>query len=173
MSEWLAVEAIVRQRDKENMAMNLLKVSSESQNGDIPLVGRERSLSNEVFEPDDTLSLGSTDNPGTVQEEEEEDTPFDDPCEEKDTMENNRNKSDEENVENVDSDNSRSKENSVNSVEDEGSDAETMYSKETQRQESKESDTAEAGSHVSSWLCILINVSLWRTYPTSCWDSFT
>lgn len=48
MSEWLAVEAIVRQRDKEAMAMNMLKLSSESQNGEIPLVGRERSLSNEV-----------------------------------------------------------------------------------------------------------------------------
>lgn len=49
MSEWLAVEAIVRQRDKEIMAMNMLKLSSESQNGEIPLVGRERSLSNEVW----------------------------------------------------------------------------------------------------------------------------
>lgn len=49
MSEWLAVEAIVRQRDKEVMAMNMLKLSSESQNGEIPLVGRERSLSNEVW----------------------------------------------------------------------------------------------------------------------------
>lgn len=48
MSEWLAVEAIVRQRDKEIMAMNMAKLSSESQNGEIPLVGRDRSLSNEV-----------------------------------------------------------------------------------------------------------------------------
>jgi hypothetical protein len=29
MSEWLAVEAIVRQKDRENMAMNLAKLSSE------------------------------------------------------------------------------------------------------------------------------------------------
>ncbi|XP_066982127.1 small G protein signaling modulator 1-like isoform X2 [Macrobrachium rosenbergii] len=80
MSEWLAVEAIVRQRDKEIMALNMAKLSSESQNGEIPLVGRDRSLSNEmdnstslsqVFEPD-TLSIGSIDNPGTVQEEDEE-----------------------------------------------------------------------------------------------------
>jgi DNA-directed RNA polymerase len=33
MSEWLAVEAIVRQKDKETMAMNLAKLSSE---GTIP-----------------------------------------------------------------------------------------------------------------------------------------
>ena len=30
MSEWLAVEAIVRQRDKEIMAANLAKLSSEN-----------------------------------------------------------------------------------------------------------------------------------------------
>lgn len=29
MSEWLAVEAIVRQKDRENMAINLAKLSSE------------------------------------------------------------------------------------------------------------------------------------------------
>ena len=38
MSEWLAVEAIVRQRDKEIMAANLAKLSQESQDGHIPLV---------------------------------------------------------------------------------------------------------------------------------------
>ncbi|KAK3859364.1 hypothetical protein Pcinc_034519, partial [Petrolisthes cinctipes] len=76
MSEWLAVEAIVRQRDKEVMALNMAKLSSESQNGGIPLVDRDRSLSNEVFEPD-TLSMGSVDNPGTVQEEEEDDQNMD------------------------------------------------------------------------------------------------
>ncbi|CAL4063725.1 unnamed protein product, partial [Meganyctiphanes norvegica] len=70
MSEWLAVEAIVRQRDKEIMAQNMAKLSSESTNGEIPLVGRERSLSNEVFEPDSS-SLGSMDNPTTVHEEDE------------------------------------------------------------------------------------------------------
>jgi len=38
MSEWLAVEAIVRQRDKETMAANLAKLSSESTSnaGDAP-----------------------------------------------------------------------------------------------------------------------------------------
>lgn len=41
MSEWLAVEAIVRQRDKEIMAANLAKLSSESTNSEIPLVGMD------------------------------------------------------------------------------------------------------------------------------------
>lgn len=49
MSEWLAVEAIVRQRDKEIMAANLAKLSSESQDGQIPLVRKDSSLSNDVF----------------------------------------------------------------------------------------------------------------------------
>lgn len=48
MSEWLAVEAIVRQRDKEIMAANLAKLSSEG-NGHIPLVRKDSSLSNDVF----------------------------------------------------------------------------------------------------------------------------
>ena len=48
MSEWLAVEAIVRQRDKEVMAMSMAKLSSESQNGDIPLMGQDGSLINDV-----------------------------------------------------------------------------------------------------------------------------
>ncbi|CAI9744344.1 Hypothetical predicted protein [Octopus vulgaris] len=48
MSEWLAVEAIVRQRDKEIMAANLAKLSSES-NGHIPLVRKDSNLSNDVF----------------------------------------------------------------------------------------------------------------------------
>ncbi|XP_022257630.1 small G protein signaling modulator 1-like [Limulus polyphemus] len=51
MSEWLAVEAIVRQQDKEIMAANLAKLSSESANSEIPLVGpKDANLSNEVFE---------------------------------------------------------------------------------------------------------------------------
>ena len=45
MSEWLAVEAIVRQRDKEIMAANLAKLSQESQDGHIPLV---RKVSDQV-----------------------------------------------------------------------------------------------------------------------------
>lgn len=47
MSEWLAVEAIVRQHDKEIMAANLAKLSSEGST-DIPLVGKDPSLSSEV-----------------------------------------------------------------------------------------------------------------------------
>lgn len=50
MSEWLAVEAIVRQRDKEIMAANLAKMSNESTDGHIPLVRKDSNLSNDVFE---------------------------------------------------------------------------------------------------------------------------
>ena len=52
MSEWLAVEAIVRQRDKEIVAANLAKLSSESNNSaEIPLTGpKDHNLSNDVFE---------------------------------------------------------------------------------------------------------------------------
>ncbi|KAI1293827.1 Small G protein signaling modulator 2 [Halotydeus destructor] len=53
MTEWLAVEAIVRQRDKEIMAANLAKLSSESTtSSDIPLTGPKDtgvSMSNDVF----------------------------------------------------------------------------------------------------------------------------
>lgn len=57
MSEWLAVEAIVRQRDKETMAANLAKLSSESTSGDVPppTPAMAQDLSNDVFE--DNLSL--------------------------------------------------------------------------------------------------------------------
>lgn len=48
MSEWLAVEAIIRQRDKEMVAANLAKLSQESTDGHIPLVRKDSSLSNEV-----------------------------------------------------------------------------------------------------------------------------
>ncbi|CAM1308797.1 SGSM2 (predicted) [Pycnogonum litorale] len=59
MSEWLVVEAIVRQRDKELMAANLAKRSSGSANEEIPLVGKDTHLSNEVFE--DTISMDDSD----------------------------------------------------------------------------------------------------------------
>ncbi|XP_067015319.2 small G protein signaling modulator 2 [Anabrus simplex] len=61
MSEWLAVEAIVRQRDKETMAANLAKLSSESTSGDVPppTPALVQDLSNDVFE--DNLSLVSDD----------------------------------------------------------------------------------------------------------------
>ncbi|KAI0222846.1 Small G protein signaling modulator 2 [Lamellibrachia satsuma] len=49
MSEWMAVEAIVRQRDKEATAANLVKVSQGSQDGHIPLVRKDSNLSNDVF----------------------------------------------------------------------------------------------------------------------------
>jgi hypothetical protein len=50
MSEWLAVEAIVRQRDKEMMAANIAKLSSESTSGDVPppTPAMAQDLSNDV-----------------------------------------------------------------------------------------------------------------------------
>ncbi|XP_069998043.1 small G protein signaling modulator 2-like isoform X2 [Penaeus vannamei] len=134
MSEWLAVEAIVRQRDKEIMAMNMAKLSSESQNGEIPLVGRDRSLSNEVFEPD-TLSIGSVDNPGIVQEEDED-------LDEFSHMENNQ----DADKESIDIDPETSQTNHNNMINDEQNDEESGSSKEKTRQESKEDDTAEVTS---------------------------
>lgn len=101
-----------------------------------------------MFEPD-TLSIGSVDNPGTVQEE-EENPPLEGSCPNKDAIENNRNKI--SNREDVESPYTRSKE---NSVEDEGDSAEMVFTKEKLRQESKESDTAEA-NHVSTLLEIII-----------------
>lgn len=53
MSEWLAVEAIVRQRDKETMAQNLAKLSSEGTSSSADPQPSPKSLqtheSNEVF----------------------------------------------------------------------------------------------------------------------------
>ncbi|XP_032778431.1 small G protein signaling modulator 2 isoform X2 [Daphnia magna] len=58
MSEWLAVEAIIRQRDKENIAASLAKLSCGSQGGMPPfdghLEGHCRRLSNEVFDCEET-----------------------------------------------------------------------------------------------------------------------
>lgn len=59
MSDWLAVEAIVRQRDKEIVAANLAKLSSESNNStseltfsfDKTMFRSIKSDSNDVFEP--------------------------------------------------------------------------------------------------------------------------
>ncbi|KAK9753228.1 RUN domain [Popillia japonica] len=50
MSEWLAVEAIVRQKDKENQATAIAKLSSESISGDQIPNQIQRDLSNDVFE---------------------------------------------------------------------------------------------------------------------------
>lgn len=48
MSEWLAVEAIVRQRDKETQASAMAKLSSESMSGDQVPAQIQRDLSNDV-----------------------------------------------------------------------------------------------------------------------------
>ncbi|KAK2161894.1 hypothetical protein LSH36_108g07045 [Paralvinella palmiformis] len=66
MSEWLAVEAIVRQRDKEFIAANLVKQSQESQDGHIPLMRKDSSLSNDVFE---SMESDDFSHPETVPEE--------------------------------------------------------------------------------------------------------
>ncbi|XP_071479414.1 small G protein signaling modulator 1-like [Diadema antillarum] len=51
LAEWMAVEAIIRQRDKDNQQA---KLSSEnSSEGQIPLTGHDPSLDSEVFEIDD------------------------------------------------------------------------------------------------------------------------
>ncbi|CAG0890963.1 unnamed protein product [Darwinula stevensoni] len=59
LSEWLAVEAIVRQRDKENLAATLAKLSSEStsesrsQELEAALAAQGQNMSNEVLVFDD------------------------------------------------------------------------------------------------------------------------
>lgn len=50
MSEWLAVEAIVKQRDKETQANAIAKLSSESMSGEQVPTQIQRDLSNDVFE---------------------------------------------------------------------------------------------------------------------------
>lgn len=69
MSEWLAVEAIVKQREKEIMAANLQKMSSESTDGQIPLVRKDSSLSNDVFESQSFDEWEDFSHPETVPEE--------------------------------------------------------------------------------------------------------
>lgn len=72
MSEWMAVEAIIRQKDRETMAANLAKLSSESTSGgDAPPPTPNTSkvlsqeLSNDVFE--DNINFSSDeDNPPVV-----------------------------------------------------------------------------------------------------------
>ncbi|XP_070549723.1 small G protein signaling modulator 2-like [Ptychodera flava] len=57
MTEWLAVEAIVKQRDREIQAANLAKLSSDnSLDGQIPLhreASQDNDLENDVFEVED------------------------------------------------------------------------------------------------------------------------
>lgn len=48
MSEWLAVEAIVKQRDKETQANAIAKLSSESMSGEQVPNQMQRDLSNDV-----------------------------------------------------------------------------------------------------------------------------
>ena len=69
MSEWLAVEAIIKQRDREMMAANLAKMSSESTDGNIPLVRKDSSLDNDVFLSQSFDSDGDFSHPETVPEE--------------------------------------------------------------------------------------------------------
>ncbi|XP_069135231.1 small G protein signaling modulator 1-like isoform X4 [Argopecten irradians] len=70
MSEWLAIEAIVKQRDKEIMAANLAKLSSHSSDGPIPLVRKDSSLSNDVFESQQSFDeWDDFSHPETVPEE--------------------------------------------------------------------------------------------------------
>lgn len=97
-----------------------------------------------MFEPD-TLSIGSVDNPGIVHEEEEDIPPPEGSCPNKDTTEEIRNKIN--NGEEAELPQTRSKE---NSLEEEVEFEEGMYTKEKLRQESKESDTAEVASPVST-----------------------
>ncbi|XP_055339768.1 small G protein signaling modulator 1-like [Paramacrobiotus metropolitanus] len=61
MSEWMAVEAIVRQRDKESFAASVAKITHQT-SVEIPLVGKDTTLSNDVFE-DDVMSVSSTETP--------------------------------------------------------------------------------------------------------------
>lgn len=51
MSEWLAVEAIVRQRDKEKQASAIAKLSSESMSSEQVPAQIQRDLSNDVTNP--------------------------------------------------------------------------------------------------------------------------
>ncbi|XP_060533467.1 small G protein signaling modulator 2-like isoform X4 [Cylas formicarius] len=69
MSEWLAVEAIVRQRDKENQANAIAKLSSESMSGEQVPNEIHRDLSNEVFED------GITDDEDSMSDVEKDESP--------------------------------------------------------------------------------------------------
>lgn len=59
MSEWLAVEAIVRQRDKEKTAHAVAKLSLESQNSDVKNknLDPDGEIDNDVFEDNDISDL--------------------------------------------------------------------------------------------------------------------
>ncbi|KAK4877826.1 hypothetical protein RN001_010332 [Aquatica leii] len=61
MSEWLAVEAIVKQRDKETQANAIAKLSSESTSGEQVPPQIQRDLSNDVFEDISDYEFDSND----------------------------------------------------------------------------------------------------------------
>lgn len=66
MSEWLAIEAIIRQQEKEVTPANATKSSSESQDCPILFVRKDSSLSNDVFE---SIDADERTHPETVVEE--------------------------------------------------------------------------------------------------------
>lgn len=67
MSEWLIVEAIIHQQEKETTPVaNIAKSSSESQDSHMIFVQKDSSLSNDVFESVDT---DERTHPETVMEE--------------------------------------------------------------------------------------------------------
>lgn len=68
MSEWLAVEAIVKQRDKETQANAIAKLSSESMSGEQVPTQIQRDLSNDVFEvsSDDEDSSSASEDEGKL-----------------------------------------------------------------------------------------------------------
>ncbi|XP_065167167.1 small G protein signaling modulator 1-like [Atheta coriaria] len=84
MSEWLAVEAIVKQRDKETQAIAIAKLSSESVSGDQAPHKIPSELSNEVFE-DDVSDYEYISNEELSSNDEEND-----PGDEKDAKPNNK-----------------------------------------------------------------------------------
>ncbi|XP_077868297.1 small G protein signaling modulator 1 [Saccoglossus kowalevskii] len=79
MTEWLAVEAIVKQRDREIQAANLAKLSSDNSfDGQIPLhreASNDHELDNEVFEDDgEYLQNGEVDEKIKMQESVDEES---------------------------------------------------------------------------------------------------
>lgn len=70
MSEWLAVEAIVKQRNKELMDARA-KFTGDSVDSGIPLQRKDSSLSNDVFESQSFDEWDNISHPETVPEESE------------------------------------------------------------------------------------------------------
>lgn len=78
MSEWLAVEAIVRQRDKEKTAHAVAKLSSESASGDKTKgIDVDADMENDVFEDNDFSDIsdpGDFENEKNIEEKTNEET---------------------------------------------------------------------------------------------------